>query len=394
MHGSPTKTHTSPHLPRLLLVEDDLSLRRALGRSLQPRFDVTAIGDVAGAVAHLEAGRFDVVLTDLHLEGASGIELLRLVRARDGDLPVILMTGLPDVDSAIAALDLGALTYIKKPFEIGALDAALGRAAKASVLARAHREGLDAPPDGDAPASGRAALAATFERALDALWLAFQPIVDARTGETMGFEALMRSDEPSMQTPGALLDAAEELGRLRDLGRRVRARAAAALEHDRGDELLFVNVHSADLLDDDLLAPDAPLTRLAGRVVLEITERAAIADVHDASQRAAALRARGFKIAIDDLGAGYAGLTSFATFEPDFVKLDMSLVREIARSPLKRTLVQRVAGLCRDLDMRVVAEGIETPEELACMADLGCEYVQGFLLGRPEKVRRRGVVPR
>jgi len=380
-------------LPRLLLVEDDEDLRTALVRMLAGRFDVTSLADGSAAAERVKADQFDVVLSDIHLHGMSGIELLRLVRSADLDVPVILMTGLPDVDGAIEAMELGALTYIKKPFDLSVLDGALARATKLAALARAKRDAIAAGLGGSPASNELAALTTSFERALDSMWVAFQPIVEGRSRRTIGFEALMRTNESTIPTPSAILDAAERLGRIHDVGRTMRARTAAAFEGDTSDALLFVNLHAADLLDDDLFDSRAPLTKLASRVVLEITERAAIADITDARHRTAELRRRGFKIAIDDLGAGYAGLTSFATFEPEIVKLDMSLVRGIESSPVKRLIVGRIAGLCHDLQMRVVAEGIETNEELACMLELGCEYVQGYLLGRPEDRRRPSKYP-
>lgn len=387
MSASPKSVPKPTALPRLLLVDDDESLRTALVRMLHGQFHVVAVADGPRAAEHVRGERFDVVLSDVHLEGMNGIELLRLVRSADLDVPVILMTGLPDVDSAIEAIDLGALTYIKKPFELRVLDAALARATKLAALARAKRDAIAAGLGGFAASSEHAALTTSFDRALESMWIAFQPIVDGASRRTIGFEALMRTNEATMPTPGAVLDAAERLGRIHDVGRRVRECTAAVFADDTGDALVFVNLHAADLLDDDLFAARAPLTKIAHRVVLEITERAAIADVSDARQRTAELRRRGFQIAIDDLGAGYAGLTSFATFEPEIVKLDMSLVRGIEASSVKRAIVGRIAGLCRDLQMRVVAEGIETPDELSCMLALGCEYLQGFLLGRPHAAR-------
>jgi EAL domain-containing protein (putative c-di-GMP-specific phosphodiesterase class I) len=122
---------------------------------------------------------------------------------------------------------------------------------------------------------------------------------------------------------------------------------------------------------------------MAHRVVLEITERAALDDITETKHRATELRRRGYQVAVDDLGAGYAGLTSFATLEPEVVKLDMSLIRGIESAPVKRHIVDSMTRLCRDLDMRVVAEGIETTAELATIIDLGCDYLQGYLLGRP-----------
>jgi EAL domain-containing protein (putative c-di-GMP-specific phosphodiesterase class I) len=91
----------------------------------------------------------------------------------------------------------------------------------------------------------------------------------------------------------------------------------------------------------------------------------------------------GFRLAIDDLGAGYAGLTSFATLEPEFVKLDMSLIRDIDSSPMKKTLVRSMTSLCEELGMMVVAEGVETPAERDVLVSIGCHFLQGYLLAKP-----------
>jgi EAL domain-containing protein (putative c-di-GMP-specific phosphodiesterase class I) len=148
--------------------------------------------------------------------------------------------------------------------------------------------------------------------------------------------------------------------------------------------MLFVNLHTQDLLDDDLYDASRPLARIAHRVVLEITERASLHSVHDVQGRIGRLRSMGFRIAIDDLGAGYAGLTSFAQLEPEVVKLDMSLVRDVHEQPTKQTLVRTMIAMCSELGMKVVAEGIETPAERATIVELGCDLLQGFLFARPE----------
>ena len=110
--------------------------------------------------------------------------------------------------------------------------------------------------------------------------------------------------------------------------------------------LLFLNLHAADLNDAKLASPDAPLCQIADRVVLEITERASLDQVKDSRARIAALRSLGFRIAIDDLGAGYAGLTSFAAMEPQFVKLDGSLVRDVDHNPTKQRLIRSITSVC------------------------------------------------
>jgi EAL domain-containing protein (putative c-di-GMP-specific phosphodiesterase class I) len=231
-------------------------------------------------------------------------------------------------------------------------------------------------------ASDRLSLEASLERALGTLWMAYQPIVRVVDRSIFGYEALLRSEEKALPHPGAILDAAERLGRLDDLGRKIRAAACAPLSL-APDAALFVNLHSRDLMDDALRSPQSPLSEHAHRVVLEVTERASLDHVQDVRGRLADLRQMGFRIAIDDLGAGYAGLTSFAALEPEFVKLDLSLVRGIDRSHTKATLVRSMTSACRDLGMLVVAEGVETPEERDLLVTLGCDFLQGYLLGRP-----------
>jgi EAL domain-containing protein (putative c-di-GMP-specific phosphodiesterase class I) len=136
-------------------------------------------------------------------------------------------------------------------------------------------------------------------------------------------------------------------------------------------------------MDDGLLSPKSPLSQHAHRVVLEVTERVSLDQVKDVRAKLADLRRMGFRLAIDDLGAGYAGLTSFATLEPEFVKLDMSLVRDVHRNHTKETLVRSMTSACRDLGMLVVAEGVETLEERDLLVSLGCDLLQGYLLGKP-----------
>ncbi|MCL2776495.1 MAG: EAL domain-containing protein [Polyangiaceae bacterium] len=377
--------------PRLLIVEDDDHLRRSLVRSLRPWYVIDEASDGKDASERLTSKRFDVVLSDINLPQVSGVDLLRLVRDCDLDVPVILMTGQPSLDTAIEAIDLGAFTYLKKPFEQGALERALGRASKLGRLARMKREALASFGDRAALSGDRAGLAASFQRALDSLWVAFQPILDGQTQKTIGFEALLRCKEPSMPTPTAVIEAAERLGRVHDLGRQVRECAASSFTPTDPNVLLFVNVHAAELDDQELYSPNAPLVKLASNVVLEVTERAALDDVADTRRRARKLRNLGYRIAVDDLGAGYAGLTTFANLEPEVVKLDMSLVRNIQDSPVRSRIVEGITDLCRSLSMKVVAEGIETMHEFRQIKELGCDYLQGFLFGMPEPVLINGV---
>ena len=181
-------------------------------------------------------------------------------------------------------------------------------------------------------ASGLRELEGRLDRCLASLTMHFQPIVHAKTRKRFGYEALLRSTDKSLPHPGAILDAAERLERIPTLGRAVRAATAkviATAPPERG--VVFINLHLLDLFDKQLTSPFAPLSKVASRVVLEITERGALDEVSDVGDRIRSLRNLGFRVAIDDLGAGYAGLTSIAVLEPDYVKLDMTLTREIDR---------------------------------------------------------------
>jgi EAL domain-containing protein (putative c-di-GMP-specific phosphodiesterase class I) len=214
--------------------------------------------------------------------------------------------------------------------------------------------------------------------------MAYQPIVSVSERRVVAYEALMRTSEPSLPFPGAILRAAERLDRCEDVGRRVRQRVAETLAASP-DVDVFVNLHVQDLLDETLYASDSPLAPHAKRVVLEITERSAVDDITDLKDRIGRLRSLGFRIAIDDLGAGFAGLTSFAQLEPDVVKIDMSLARDVHRQPVKQKLVGSIASVCRDLGITMVVEGVETVEERNALVELGSPLLQGYLFARPGK---------
>jgi EAL domain-containing protein (putative c-di-GMP-specific phosphodiesterase class I) len=221
-------------------------------------------------------------------------------------------------------------------------------------------------------------------RCLATLALHFQPIVHASTRTRFGYEALLRSSDKSLPHPGAMLDAAERLERIATLGRGVRAQVAkviASAPIERG--LIFVNLHLHDLFDKQLLSPFAPLSKVASRVVLEITERTSLEGQLDLRYRVAELRELGYHIAIDDLGGGHARMGTLTPLDTDFVKLDMSLVRDVDKHQMKQRLIRSITQLCREQGTQVIGEGVETEAEARVLVDLGCDMLQGYLIARP-----------
>jgi EAL domain-containing protein (putative c-di-GMP-specific phosphodiesterase class I)/CheY-like chemotaxis protein len=374
----------SAGLPAVLVVDDDRAIAAALRRVLEAAgYSVAVVESGEAAVDQITHHAFEVVVSDIQMPGMTGVDLLRAVRTFDLDVPVILTTGAPSIETAIEAVNLGALQYLPKPTSNKDMLETVGRACRLHRIARLKRDALKLRGEVGSQAGDRAGLETTFESALRAMSMAFQPIVHASDQRVFGYEALLRCSEQSLPNPGALLAAAERLGRLDDVGRRVRRLSAEAFESAPGDALLFVNLHPRDLLDSDLYDGLAPLTRIAPKVVLEVTERSTIDDVKDIQTRVAELRHLGFRIAVDDLGAGYAGLSSFAALEPEIVKLDMSLVRNVHRSVIRERLITSMTAVCKEMNMRVVAEGIEIPEESAIVRQAGCELLQGYLYARP-----------
>ncbi|MCC6625015.1 MAG: EAL domain-containing response regulator [Deltaproteobacteria bacterium] len=376
---------------RVLVVDDDALVLRALARGLRAvAIEVLEARDAGEAEALLESERVDAIVSDVFMPGVDGMALLRRVRERDPDVPFVLLTGQPELASATEAVALGAFHYLTKPVTIDALHDLIRRAVDRARLARDKAAALEAVQRMSGH-GGLEALDASFARALDSLWIAWQPIVRHRPGDAgatlHGHEAFVRSDEATLLRPDAFLGAAERLERLHALGRRTRSAVAGALssvaDGAHAGSVAHVNLHPHDLLDARLFDPAAPLSTHARRVVLEITERASLDDVPDLPARVRDLRALGFRIAIDDIGAGYAGLASFAALEPDVVKLDLTLVRDIDRSPTRQRLAGSILTLCRGMDVGVVAEGIESAAERDCLVDLGCELFQGYLFARP-----------
>jgi EAL domain-containing protein (putative c-di-GMP-specific phosphodiesterase class I)/CheY-like chemotaxis protein len=374
------------HLGRVLVVDDDVAIRRVCARVLIGEgWEVALAEDGRAALHELETSKlpFDCVLTDVNMPEVDGFELVRSLRTRDDDIPVLLMTGDPSLDGAVRAIDYGAVSYITKPFSQEALAAAVARAARRHGVTRMRRR-ADSWSRAVFGGGDLQQIEQRFARALQLSWMAFQPIVDVTAKRVFAYEALLRTDEDSLRRTDIFIATAERLDKVHLLGRAVRAAVARAAAQAPDDTLLFVNVHGLELTDEELFARESPLAGIAKRVVLEITERTGI-DPAAGPTRVAMLRKLGYRIAVDDLGAGYAALGALATLEPEIVKLDMSLVRGLDQHVTKRRVVAAIANLCRELGGRVVAEGVETEAERKACVDSGIDLLQGYLFAKPAR---------
>jgi EAL domain-containing protein (putative c-di-GMP-specific phosphodiesterase class I) len=379
--GSGVGSIPSERAREILVVDDEDGVRNALARALRGGgYNVTAVASVQEAKSKISATAFDLVISDLHMPIEGGLELLQSIRESDPELPVILITGAPTTESAVGALQLKATGYFTKPIDPPRLLSEITRVLKMRELADVRRHAHEVTRKDTAE---RGELSRTFDSALDQLYMVFHPVVVWPGREIFGYEALMRTKEKALGNPLLLLESAERLGRLNDLGRAVRRRCAQAAKDSPDGVPLLVNLHPIDLADPEMYSQTAPLSEVASRVVLEITERAQLETVPDVEKRIANLRAMGYRVAIDDIGAGYSGLNSFALLRPDFVKIDMALVRGIDSDPVKRRLTTLLVQLCADLSIGVIAEGVETKAERDTLNDIGCDLLQGYLFAKP-----------
>jgi EAL domain-containing protein (putative c-di-GMP-specific phosphodiesterase class I) len=368
--------------PSVLVVDDEPAVARTTERVLSRRgFRITVAGGGREAIAKAEAAPFDAIVSDLGMPDVDGRALLRAIRAKDLDVPFVFLTGQPDLESAIDAVEYGAFRYLVKPVPPDELTSVVSRAVhwhRLAMIRRTATQELVGRPIGD-----RAGLEARFASALGGLWIATQPIISWRSQTVLAYESLVRTQEPTLRNPSDLFDVAETLDGVRELGRSIRRLVALTIPDVPDGALMFVNLHPSDLEDDELFSDEGALTPFARQIVLEITERATLDEIRSLSKRVERLRELGFRIAVDDLGAGYAGLSSFAALEPDVVKADMSLIRGIESSPVKQKLVGAIAALANDLQIRLIAEGIETPAERDCVTALGADALQGYLFAKP-----------
>ena len=227
-------------------------------------------------------------------------------------------------------------------------------------------------------AAERAELHSLLDRSR-ALRMAVQPILDLRTGRLAGYEALARF--PGGRPPDACFAQAYAHG----LGFKLEAAAVrAALELPERPEgtYLAVNLSANALASDDVQAvlPD----RLDG-LVIEITEHEPLGDEPELRAALDDARARGARLAVDDAGSGYAGLKSVAALAPDLIKLDRTLIQGVEQDPIKAALIEAFVRYARDSGVGVVAEGIETLEELNRLAELDVSFGQGYGIARPDQ---------
>jgi EAL domain-containing protein (putative c-di-GMP-specific phosphodiesterase class I) len=227
-----------------------------------------------------------------------------------------------------------------------------------------------------------------------AVYIDYHPIVVAESGAVFGYEALARGVVRSLRSPEVMFAIAAQAKLIWELSRLCREKAFEGMNARLAPgQLLFLNVDPHDFSDPEFADGPAVLRGPSDangtshdprQVVIEITERTAIKDYPAFRERLRAFRDRGYRFAVDDAGSGYAGLGSIANLEPDFIKLDISLITGIDSNPIKQRLVETMVRFANHQGAKVIAEGVERAEEFNTVKRLGVHLVQGFFINEPK----------
>lgn len=366
-------------MARILALDDDALVRRAIDRILRRKGHEVIQASAAGQALRLAHDvDFDIALVDHQLPDATGIEVLSKLRALQPRCIRMLITGRLDLPMVKDAVNQGEVSkVIEKPLDqdtlVSAVDGSLRYMQRMQDVVESQHMAIR-------EAEGRA-----LEECLSGefIQLALQPILD-REGSVFAHEALLRSSHPTLHGPMPVLRAAEEHGRLPDLGRVIVDRATAWMNVLPTNRMLFLNLHPDELSDPEGMAARlAPLAPCAARVVLEITERRNLAGVEHWERSVELATQMGFEIAVDDLGAGFSSLAVLAELQPSIIKIDMSIVRGVDTDERKQRLIELIVSFAKATRSRVVGEGVETRQEADCLHSIGVDLFQGYFYGKP-----------
>jgi EAL domain-containing protein (putative c-di-GMP-specific phosphodiesterase class I)/CheY-like chemotaxis protein len=376
---------------RVLIADDEPALRGALADLLEHEDDVVLIGsagDADEAIALAGDERPDVALVDVSMPAGGGARAAREIARCSPDTRVIALSAFEDRPTVLEMLRAGAVGYLVKGTAgeeiVGSIQKVMagGASLSAEVIAGIVAELTKQLRREDDEREQLDARRGTIERfvAGEGVSMAFQPIVDLATDATVGLEALARFASPPPRPPNEWFAEAVSLALGVQLELTAVAQALRTLPRVPEGVYLALNCSHRAAVSEELAALLEPN---ADRLVLEITEHEAIEDYDAFVDALAPLRARGTRIAIDDAGAGFASLRHTLLIAPDIVKLDMSLTRGIDGDRTKRALAAAMVAFAEEVGFALVAEGIETADELEALRALGVGFGQGFFLAEP-----------
>lgn len=362
--------------------------------------EVRCVSDPSTALEAFRQLRPDMVVLTLHMEGVDGFEVLAQIHDildDDDYVPVIVITADRSVESRDQAWAAGADDFLTMPLDRAEVILRVRNLLRTRTLhTRLRQDNRDLARRLRLHEDRRRWLVEerrTREERIEGLLtgkqlsMAFQPVVELRTGATIGAEAVACFATVPQRSPDVWFAEAKEVGLGAVLESAAISAAVGQIDDLPDGSFLTVNVSPEVVESQEFRAAirGAPLDR----VVLEVTEHARVDDYESLLRALAPLRAGGVRLAVDDAGAGFSSFRHILRLSPDLIKLDIEITHDIDSDPVRQALAGALVTFGITMGATIVAEGIETEAELTAVRDLGIDWGQGFLLGRPAPLSLR-----
>ena len=378
----------------LLIVDDEPQVRKLLETLLHHEGYQTvsaSSGEEALQVVAQQAP--DLILLDIMMPGMDGYEVASQLKSDDvtAGIPIIMLSALSDPGARVSGLESGAEEFISKPIE----RIELSLRVRNLLRLTAHGERADNLRQALQPDVDRRDLESALRQAVERneFIVHYQPKVELATDQLCALEALLRWDRPGhgAVSPAVFVPVLESLGLIVAVGRWViEAVCQQIADWQRsaiGAVEVSVNVSGHQLIEGDLIADIARILAQTGVephwLEVELTEGSLMENTQHTIASLQRLHAMGVKISIDDFGTGYSSLAYLRRFPIDTLKIDIAFIREVTSNPQDAAITRTIIELAHSLNLRVVAEGVETQAQLAFLKDAGCDQIQGYLFSRP-----------
>lgn len=377
---------------RVLIADDEAELRGALADLIASEDDLELVGaggDADEAIELARSNRPDVALVDVKMPAGGGPRAAREILRNSPQTRILALSAYEDRTTVLEMLRAGAVGYLVKGTAPEEIVRAIDRAVRgqtslsAEVMAGVVHELSSQLQREELRSEEHRAAYERIQRSIrgEGFVIIFQPIFDLRDRTIVGEEALARFAPPPQRPPNEWFAEATELALGTDLELTAILTALAELPKLPRDAYLALNLSYRTATSPRILElfADQPTERL----VIEITEHEQVEDYDALTSALERLRERGTRVAIDDAGAGFSSLRHILQLAPDIIKLDISLTRDIDKDRGRRALASALISFAEEMDMSIVAEGIETQSELDTLLGLGVHFGQGFFLARP-----------
>ena len=389
-----TADHTADPI-RVMIADDEDAIRAAILSVLDADPTIIVVGEASDAQTAIELAakrQPAVALLDVRMPRGGGPRAASEIAKRSPETRVIALSAMEDAASILEMLDAGADAYVGKADDTDKIVSTIHRLAEeppASVEATRDRR-LDEVLHGSGWLDRRRERVEHVRAVIDAGGprIVFQPLFDLTDGEYIGAEALARFDASPTRSPERWFEEADKAGLRIEMELSALRSAFADLDRLPPATFLSVNVSPVTCCSPDL--PDVLAGADPSRVVLELTEHTQVTDYSQLSRCLKPMRARGVRIAVDDTGAGFSSLSHVLALAPELIKLDIAMCRDVERDGARQALIHALVDFASHIGAGVVAEGIESSEQLLALRDVGVRYGQGFFLGRAEPLEAMG----